>query len=886
MSFSPMMNQYLKIKEENPGTILFFRLGDFYEMFFDDAKLVSKELELTLTQKACGQEEKAPMCGVPYHSCEAYIARLVGKGYKVAICEQTEDPAEAKGLVDRSIVRVVTPGTAIEGLLLEEGKNNFLASLYRKDDGTAAIAFVDSSTGEFKLTEFSGEGIDAKIINELGKNTPKEIIANRAAITPDVKKYLTDRLTCCLDFLEENSFDSKVCEEAVKKHFEIDDLKKAGLKEGTAGLSAAGAALEYLFSARMTNLENINGISLYSSSQFMRLDNSARRNLELFETLRSGEKKGSLLGVIDKTNTSMGKRLIRSYLEQPLVNKDEIEARLSAVEELHSNTALCFEITDCLSGIFDIERLMSRVVYQIADSKDLLALASAAGHLPKLKRLIKDCKSRMIRSIYNDLDELSDIHSLVNRAIDYNAPQLFRDGGIIKSGYNKDLDSLRDDMNGGSKIISSVEARERERTGIKNLKVGYNKVFGYYIEITNSFKHLTPPEYTRKQTTTNAERYITEELKNLEQRVLGAKEKSIHLEQELFADVRRRIARQQSRVQTSAKAVALLDVLTGFAVVARNNHYCRPEIYEDGRIEILEGRHPVVETVNDTPFVSNDTHFDMKHHRCAVITGPNMAGKSTYMRQVALITIMAQMGCFVPAKSAKIGIVDAVYTRVGASDDLFSGQSTFMVEMNEVSEILESATKDSLVILDEIGRGTSTFDGMSIAQAVLEYIVSNKLGAKAMFATHYHELTFIADRLKGVDNFSIAVKKRGDEITFLRRIVKGGADRSYGIEVAALAGVPKSVVKRAKEILAELESGQHPGCCNGAVGKYAGETADTAVYSESAKDETENEGVQMSLMSGEQNPVIKILKALDIDTLTPIEAMNALYELKKQAESV
>ncbi len=890
MSLSPMMSQYFKIKEENPGTILFFRLGDFYEMFYDDAKLVSKELELTLTQKACGQEEKAPMCGVPYHSCEGYIARLVDRGYKVAICEQTEDPAKAKGLVDRGVVRVVTPGTVTESSMLEEGRNNFLAVIYREEDGSAAVAFADTSTGEFRLTELSSDNTDAKIINELGRFSPKEIVANRRSISPEVKKFLRDRLNCCFDLLEEEQFDKKTCADTVKKQFNVKTTLQLGLEENSAGVSAAGAALNYLFSTRMTDLENINALNLYTGSQFMRLDLSAVRNLELFETMRTGDKKGSLLGVIDQTNTAMGKRMLRAFLEQPLVERDEIEARLSAVDELYSNTALCFEIEDSLSGIFDIERLMTRVVYASADAKDLLALSAAVGHLPKLKRLIKDCKSKMLRAIYDDIDELTDIHRLVEKAIDYNAPPILRDGGIIKAGYNDILDTLRDDMNGGSKTISAVEARERERTGIKNLKVGYNKVFGYYIEITNSFKHLTPENYIRKQTTTNAERYITEELKTLEQRILGAREKSIHLEQELFFDIRKQIAKQLSRTQRTAKAIARLDVLSSFAVTARRRNYCRPEICEDGRIEITEGRHPVIETVNDNPFVSNDTDFDMKDHRCAVITGPNMAGKSTYMRQVALITIMAQIGSFVPAKSAKIGIVDAVFTRVGASDDLFSGQSTFMVEMNEVSAILKNATKNSLLILDEIGRGTSTFDGMSIAQAVLEYIASNKLGAKAMFATHYHELTFIADKLKGVDNFNIAVKKRGDEITFLRRIVSGGADRSYGIEVAALAGVPKAVVTRAKEILSQLEKGEHPGCSQITAdqGKAAA-TGDAEGRLNAAAKETEEKSggnVQMSLLSAGQNPVINSLKALDIDTLTPIEAMNALYELKKQAESL
>ena len=881
MAYSPMMTQYLRIKEENPGTILFFRLGDFYEMFYDDAKLVSKELELTLTQKACGKEEKAPMCGVPYHSCEGYIARLVEKGYKVAICEQTEDPATAKGLVDRGIVRVITPGTVIESSMLEEGKNNFLASLYRRDD-CAALAFVDTSTGEFHLTELSGENLDSKIINELGSFCPKEIIANRQAASKPVVDFLSNGLRCCFDLLDEQKFDSQACEQTLKKHFKTDSVEKIGLSKGTVGVSSAGAAVDYLYSTRMTDLDNINSINIYSGSQYMRLDLSARRNLELFETMRAGEKRGSLLWVIDKTNTAMGKRMLRSWLEQPLIEPVAIQNRQSAVEELFNNTALCFELEDCLSGIFDMERLMTRVVYSSASAPDLLALASAANHLPRLKRLLEGCKTRMLTSIFNDIDELEDVYKLIIRSIDPSAPVIMRDGGIIKAGYNADLDGLRDDMNGGSKTISAVETRERERTGIKNLKVGYNKVFGYYIEITNSFKHLTPDDYIRKQTTTNAERYITEELKNLEQRILGARERSIRLEHEIFTDIRNQVAKQLQRVQKTARAVARLDVLTSFAVTARKRNYCRPEICTDGRIDIVEGRHPVVETVSDTPFVSNDTHFDMKDHRCAVITGPNMAGKSTYMRQVALITVMAQIGSFVPASSARIGIVDAVFTRVGASDDLFSGQSTFMVEMNEVSAILKNATKNSLIILDEIGRGTSTFDGMSIAQAVLEYILSKKLGAKAMFATHYHELTVLADSLAGADNFNVAVKKRGDDITFLRRIVPGGADRSYGIEVAALAGVPKAVVKRAKEILSQLERGEHPSS-EGRTACASAKEISSPDFSDTGSD---SGGRQLSLLSTDQSPVVQKLKSIDLDILTPIEAMNTLYELKKQAEEL
>ena len=864
--YSPMMLQYFRIKNENPGAILFFRLGDFYEMFYDDAKLVSKKLELTLTDKKCGNNEKAPMCGVPYHSCEAYIARLIAKGYKIAICEQTEDPATAKGLVKRDVVRVITPGTVTESSMLEEGRNNYLASVCRIKN-KAGLAFVDTSTGDFHLTTVSGSNIEEKIINELGSFIPKEVIANKSAMTKPVLAFIRDKLGCCFELLDDDKFDVSHANDLIKEHFKVGDVTELAIEPASPALLCAGAALEYLFQTRMTGLENINKISVYSNAEFMRLDLSARMNLELFETMRSKEKKGSLLWVIDKTKTAMGKRLLRSWLEQPLINPAAIRRRLRAVEELHADSMFCYKLGDTLSHIFDIERLITRIVYSSANAPDLLSLALTISYIPELKEKISVAKCAVLREIYDLIDELKDVEEWIDTAINDEAPSIMREGGIIKDGYNKELDMLRKEMAGGSGIIAEIQERERERTGIKNLKVAYNKVFGYYIEITNSFKHLTPDYYITKQTTTNAERYITEELKDLEQRVLGAKERAIRLEHELFTEVRSRVAAQLPRIQTTAAAIARLDALNSLAAVALQRGYCCPEIASDGKIDIREGRHPVVETVIETPFVCNDAYFDMGANRCAIITGPNMAGKSTYMRQVALIVVLAQIGSFVPSSFAHIGIVDAVFTRVGASDDLFAGQSTFMVEMSEVSNILKNATKNSLLILDEIGRGTSTYDGMSIAQAVLEYIVSKKLGAKAMFATHYHEMTALADRIEGVNNFNIAVKKRGDHITFLRRILPGGADRSYGIEVAALAGVPKSVVNRAREILEELES------------------TDPAPQERPHAAKQPEDEMQISLASGVSDQLAERLKALDVETLTPIEALNELYELKKISKS-
>lgn len=862
---SPMMQQYLVIKEQNPGSILFFRLGDFYEMFFEDAELVSRELDLVLTGKECGMEERAPMCGIPYHSSENYIARLIAKGYKVAICEQTEDPAKAKGLVKREVVRVVTPGTVTESSMLQEGTSNYLASIFRlKND--CAITFVDTSTGQLHLTSLGNTRINESVIGELGRFMPTEVIMNQASADSIVLSFIQKRLGCCYGIMDETKFDPDAYTDLVTRHFHVKKPEELKIEPGSAALFSVAAALDYLFDTQMTGLENINQVDIYTESEFMQVDLSARKNLELFSNTRAGSKKGSLFWVLDRTKTPMGRRLLSTWLERPLVQPVAINRRLNAVHELFENGALCEELSASLKGIYDLERLMTRVVFRSASPKDLLDLAEGARRLPAVRKKIAGASSDMLRIIYEDIDELQDIVSLVDASIDPKAPAILKDGGVIKEGYHKELDEIRQDSGSGRELILAMEKKEQAATGIKNLKIKFNKVFGYYIEITNSFKHLTPEHYIRKQTTVNAERYITQELKELEQRVLGATDRAVQLEYELYTDIREQLGKKLNRVQKTAAAVASLDVLQSMACVARERNYCCPSIATDGRLVIMEGRHPVVETISELPFVPNDCILDRQENRCAIITGPNMAGKSTYMRQVALITIMAQIGSFVPASSAHIGIVDAVYTRVGASDDLFMGQSTFMVEMSEVANILKHATKNSLLILDEIGRGTSTYDGMAIARAVLEYIASKKLGAKAMFATHYHELTQLSQLLPGVNNYNIAVKKRGDAITFLRRIVPGSADRSYGIEVAALAGVPKEVVQRAKIILEELESGE-------------------SLPQPLPPEKVVEEG-QLSFASLPGNPIVQKLKETDINTLTPIEAMNLLFELSAMAKTM
>ena len=855
---SPMMQQYFEIKEANKDCILFYRLGDFYEMFYDDALTASRELELTLTGRDCGQEERAPMCGVPFHSCEGYIAKLVSRGYKVAICEQTEDPKAAKGLVKRDVIRVITPGTVMEQSMLEEGKNNYICCLYSSDK-TIGVCFCDISTGELNATEISGKDSYNKLINQLSSYSPKEILLGGKIIEiKQLPSFIKQKLSAGVELLEDEKFGFTLCSKTASNHFgnEFDKIK-----DKPDVICAVGALINYLKETQMNGLERINQIDTYSESQYMKLNYNTQRNLELTQTMLSKEKRGSLLWVIDKTKTAMGKRLIRSWLEHPLMNISTINNRQSAVEELVNNTVLRLELTENLSGIFDIDRLMTKIVYGSANARDLRSLCSAVKDLPQISSLLSECKASHLRMIYKNIDLLEDIHSLIDSAIVEQPPFTIREGGMIKQGYNSDLDVINNDMNNSKDILAQIETEQKELTGIPKLRVGYNRVFGYYIEVTNSYKNMVPDTYIRKQTLTNCERYITPDLKEVEARILGAKDRSVALEFKLFEEIRLKVADSLERIQRTSKAIATLDVLNSFANVASDNRYVRPDVTQSTAIKIKDSRHPVVELLlKNASFVPNDVNLDNKSDRVAIITGPNMAGKSTYMRQIALIVLMAQIGSFVPASSAQIGIVDSIFTRVGASDDLASGQSTFMVEMNEVANIVKSATSRSLLILDEIGRGTSTFDGMSIARAVLEYCADKKkLGAKTLFATHYHELTVMEDLLDGVKNYNIAVKKRGDDITFLRRIVPGGADDSYGIEVAKLAGVPNTIIGRAKEILAELESGR----------------AETVV-----KKSNPDEDAQLSLLGVAQSPVIDKIKNVDLNTLTPIEAMNLLYELK------
>ncbi|MBE6722300.1 MAG: DNA mismatch repair protein MutS [Ruminococcaceae bacterium] len=866
-NLSPMMKQYFDIKKQYPDTILFFRLGDFYEMFYDDAKLASRELDLTLTGRDCGQEERAPMCGVPFHSYETYLAKLVAKGYKVAICEQMEDPALAKGLVKRDIIRVVTPGTVLESSMLDESRNNYICSVYVRGN-TAGVCFADISTGELYATVLTAE-LAEQLKNELSRYSPSEILVNSAVLDfTQLPDFIRNRLSASLELLEDGEYEQQKTTEEVQEQFggkTLEDLELADKPELTAAL---GALFSYLHRTQRTGIERIASVQLYSGAQYMKLDLSARRNLELIETMRSKEKRGSLLWVLDKTHTPMGKRLIRTWMEQPLLSPAAISRRLNAVEELTGDAVLRDEIVEELSGIHDLERVMSRVVYGSANGRELRSLESTARRLPPLRSAIKGVQSQLLCSILENIDPLSDIADLVDRAIVEEPPFSLREGGIIKSGFSEELDLLKGDMSSGRGILADIEAKERERTGIPKLKVGYNRVFGYYIEVSNAYKEQVPPEYIRKQTLTNCERFITPELKDLEGRILGAHDKSVQLEHSLFEQVRKEIAGQMERVQHTAVAIAQLDVLLSFAQVSVDNQYTRPIVDMSGKLELRESRHPVVEALLNAPFVPNDVTLDKDENRVAIITGPNMAGKSTYMRQVALITIMAQIGCFVPAASARVGIADAIFTRVGASDDLAAGQSTFMVEMAEVADILKNATSNSLVILDEIGRGTSTYDGMSIARAVVEFVANKRtLGAKTLFATHYHELTVLEDLLDGVKNYNIACKKHGDDITFLRRIVRGGADESYGIEVAKLAGVPNKVVKRAKQILAELTS-----------------AAPAVPQSRKLAKQEEAVPLQMTLTPPGEAEALERLRQIDVNTLTPIECMNELFELAKMVK--
>lgn len=861
---SPMMKQYFEIKEKNKDSILFFRLGDFYEMFFEDAKLASRELDLTLTGRDCGQKERAPMCGVPFHSCESYIARLVQKGYKVAICEQTEDPAKAKGLVKRDIIRVITPGTVIESGMLDEGKNNFISSAFMANK-KIGLSFCDISTGELFITEISGEDLQDQLQDQLISYNPREILIGGEIVNfKTLPNFIKEKLSASVEMLTDDEFGYSICLDAMKNQFKENDVNS--IKDKKEIVSSVGALLSYLKVTQITGYERINTFEVYNENQYMNLDYNTRRNLELTRTMMNKEKKGSLIWLLDKTKTAMGKRLLRYWLEHPLLNIGTILNRQSAIADLVDDTVQRLEITESLIGIFDIERLMTKIVYGNANARELRSLCGAFENLPQIKNLISKFDSSLMRKLTEDIDTLEDIHQLIDTAIEEEPPFSVREGGLIKEGYNEELDAVRSDMNNSTSLLAQIELEQKEKTGIPKLKVGYNRVFGYYIEVTNSYKDKVPEEYIRKQTLTNCERYITQELKDLEGRILGAKDRSFGMEYAIFDEIRKIVANNLDRIEKTAKAIATLDVLTSLANVASDNNYTRPEVNQSSKIILKDSRHPVVEAlISGAPFVPNDVTLDNDSNRVAIITGPNMAGKSTYMRQVALIVLMAQMGSFVPASYAEIGVVDSIFTRVGASDDLASGQSTFMVEMNEVANIVKKATKNSLLILDEIGRGTSTYDGMSIARAVLEFVADKKkLGAKALFATHYHELTVMENLLDGVKNYNIAVKKRGDDITFLRRIIPGGADDSYGIEVAKLAGLPDWIIKRAKEILKELTSGK---------------TDDKETFANISPHNNEDD-MQLNLLDTASNAVTDKLKSVDVNTLTPIEAMNLLYELK------
>ena len=811
------------------------------------------------------------MCGVPFHSADNYIAKLVSRGYKVAICEQIEDPKLVKGLVKRDVIRIITPGTVIESNMLDDTVNNYLCSICKGEKETG-LCFADVSTCEFHITVVSGEDVEEQIVNQLSTYQPKEIIVNSAALDfNEVAKFTRARLSAELQLLDDNKYDFDEAANLILETLKKDEIDSLNLGHSKTAVSALGAVIDYLKEVQKKDeIEAPADIDFFDKEEFMKLDISARRNLELTKSMMSGEKRHSLLWVIDKTKTAMGKRMIRNWLERPLMSVQKITKRQNAIGELSDNPMKRDKIRVALAGINDIERLMTRIAYGTANAKELKALQNTIGRLPEIKAEVAASSSALLKDIESNIDLLTDVEELIKNAIEDEPPFTLREGGMIKKGYNEEIDELKAIMEDGAGVISSIEAKEREATGIPKLKVGYNRVFGYYIEITNPYKDLVPETYIRKQTLTNCERYITQELKELEGKILGAKDRSIALEYEVFCAVREAVGAEVERLHRTAKALAMLDVLASLAEVAVNNNYVCPQINTNGVIDIKDGRHPVVETLLDgAPFVPNDTVLDKDENRCAIITGPNMAGKSTYMRQIALIVLLAQIGSFVPAKSANISIVDAIFTRVGASDDLATGQSTFMVEMNEVSTILKNATSNSLVILDEIGRGTSTFDGMSIARAVLEFVCKKKtLGAKALFATHYHELTAMEDMLDGVKNYSIAVKKRGDDITFLRRIVKGGADESFGIEVAKLAGVPDSVVKRAKAILKELEQNK----------------IDIKFKAEDAV--VEEDDIQFNFTVNGKNEIIEILKTIDVNTLTPIEAMQTLYDLKKKSEEL
>lgn len=875
---TPMMQQYLETKKEYQDCILMYRLGDFYEMFYEDALVASKELEITLTGKNCGQEERAPMCGVPHHALDGYLSKLVSKGHKVAVCEQMEDPKLTKGIVKREVVRIVTPGTNLNMQALDETKNNYLMSI-AYFPGKTGISVADVTTGDYYLTEVEDL---RKLQDEINKYEPCEIICNEQFLVSgyDIED-LKNRLNITIYSLASHYFDEDNCRKNLMKHFHVNTLSGIGIEDFPSGLIGAGALLQYLYETQKTSLAHITHLYPYLTSKYMLLDSSTRRNLELTETLREKQKKGSLLGVLDRTKTAMGGRLLRKYIEQPLIDKAKMENRLDAVETLGKNSVDRDELREYLNTIYDLERLLSKVSYKTANPRDMIAFRNSLAMLPSIKTILGELDTSLLAEINERMDTLEDIYKLIDDSIMEEPPISIREGGIIKEGFSDTIDSLRSAKTDGKNWLAALEEEDRERTGIKNLRIKYNKVFGYYFEVTNSYKDLVPEDYIRKQTLANAERYTTPRLKELEDSILNAEDKLSSLEYDLFCEIRDAVAAQMERIQRTARAVAQLDVFTSLSYVAERNQYVRPSLNEKGIIDIKGGRHPVVEQMIDHDmFISNDTYLDNQKHCIAVITGPNMAGKSTYMRQTALIVLLAQIGSFVPAKKADIGIVDRIFTRVGASDDLSSGQSTFMVEMNEVANILRNATVNSLLILDEIGRGTSTFDGLSIAWAVIEHISNRKiLGAKTLFATHYHELTELEDKMDNVNNYCIAVKERGDDIVFLRKIIKGGADKSYGIQVAKLAGVPDMVIDRAKEIVEQLSD-------NDIIEKV--QNIEVNIKNEKRKpvkyDEVDLE--QMSLFDTvKDEDIIKELQEIDVGNLTPIDALNTLYRLQNKLKN-
>lgn len=878
-SVSPMMQHYIETKKKYEDCILFYRLGDFYEMFFDDALTVSKELELTLTGKQCGLEERAPMCGLPFHAAEVYLNRLVEKGYKVAICEQLEDPKQAKGIVKRDVIRIVTPGTNIENSAFDDGRHNYLMSIFYMMP-RIGVSICDASTGDFYLTEVED---NKKLTDEIAKYQPTEIICNEGFMMSgiDIEDYRR-RLSICITQTKPWYFDEDNCNKAILSHFHVQTISGLGISDFPSGTIAAGVILQYLTETQKISMGHITHIYPYVTSKYMLLDSSTRRNLELTETMREKSKKGSLFWVLDKTKTAMGARMLRSFIEQPLIDSDAIQERLDCVECFCKNPTLRDEIREYLDPVYDLERLLGRISYQTANPRDMIAFRNSLKMIPGIKIVLSDMSNPLINSLNDKMDSLKDITSLIEDSInDEEPPLLIREGGIIKDGFDDDIDTLRRAKTDGKTWLMELEAKDRERTGIKNLKIKYNKVFGYYFEVTNSFKDMVPEDYIRKQTLAGAERYTTPQLKELEDTILNAEDKLKTLEYDLFCKIRDVLAGELERIQNTAKALSLLDVLCSYSYVAEKNHYVKPKLNLDGKICIRDGRHPVVEKVIDQGlFVENDTILDNKKQLINIITGPNMAGKSTYMRQSALIVLMAQIGCYVPAREANIGIVDRIFTRVGASDDLASGQSTFMVEMNEVANILRNATPSSLIILDEIGRGTSTYDGLSIAWAVVEHISNKKLlGAKTLFATHYHELTELEGKISNVNNYCIAVKENGDDIVFLRKIVKGGADRSYGIQVAKLAGVPDIVIDRAKEISIELTE-------NDVTDKVSSIAIDNKEKRTKSQHYDEVDLQQMSLFDAvKDEDIINELRDIEISQMTPLDALNTLYNLQNKVKN-